>query len=200
MFAYQKINIFFSNAKRLCKTSKLFRMNLFKIILCFSLLIFQFKIFANDTLAGKPILNIYYNNLNAGPDLYLKLPQKKVFLLKSGNYWHSRAFIKINLTDTGKLQIFLFHVTHFQRVDNKLQQAKPLSINIDYTGERWLCLTDARSDLRRIRKKGVRLLTNEKFKQKFKRPHRLFARRNYNFVFDSVAVNTIPSRNVESQF
>lgn len=175
-------------------------MKLLKTILCFSLLIFQYKIFANDTLAGKPILNIYYNNLNAGPNLYLKLPQKKVLLLKSGNYWHSRAFMKINLTDTGKLQIFLFHVTHLQRVDNKLQQAKPLSINIDYTGERWLCLTDARSDLRRIRKKGVRLLTNEKFKQKFKRPHRLFARRNYNLVFDSVAVNTIPSRNVESQF
>jgi len=186
--------------KGFVKHKKLFRMKLLKTILCFSLLIFQYKIFANDTLAGKPILNIYYNNLNAGPNLYLKLPQKKVLLLKSGNYLHSRAFIKINLTDTGKLQIFLFHVTNFQRVDNKLQQAKPLSINIDYTGERWLCLTDARSDLRRIRKKGVRLLTNEKFKQKFNRPHRLFARRNYNFVFDSVAVNTMPSRNVESQF
>ena len=148
-------------------------------------------VFANDTLVtNNPKLNIYYEDAR-NRRTYLKVPDYKE--LRVNPSWKTRYFYQINLQDTGRLHFFLFNLKFFQ-FKPSFKKENVFIVPINFTGERWLYISNTKRKLRKLKQGNYQLLTREQFQKEYSIAYRKFLRRGFDAAIRDVPANIEPTK------
>jgi hypothetical protein len=153
---------------------------------------------ASDTIPIPPVVNIYLHRPK-NSSLFLKLANKPTVELATVPHdefldsWTERYFYRLILNSTGYLK---FYVTQLRFLSLKVSFTKEplITIPVQFTGERWLYISNRNYELDNLKKGRYELLTTEEFKNKYPTAYSKFIKRGFNMEFENVEVNVEPEK------
>jgi hypothetical protein len=105
----------------------------------------------------------------------------------------NEIFLSNKSSRHGTLDFFLFNLKFFQ-FKPSFKKEKVFIIPINFTGERWLYISNTKRKLRKLKQGNYQLLTREQFQKEYSIAYRKFLRRGFDFAIRDVPVNVEPTK------